>query len=153
MNSARAGLLAIWIVGLIVVPLFLLGQTVRVTTTPGVKVVVEQAPEPPPLPGIANPTFTNGTAAVTNRTEVSSPPRFRCVSVQLKLIGAPVMDGRGLPTGQWQTERRYVATLEPVLIGGTNRVYGRYREKTVDLVTAEESLFRDGGIYDLVPVQ
>lgn len=130
-----------------------LAQTVRIATTPGVRVIVEQQPEPPPMPSVAKSPYTLETSVSTNRTSDAAPPRFRCVSVQIKLLRTQVGDGRGLPTDQWQTERRYVATLEPVLIGGTNRVWGRYREKTVDLVTTEESIFHDGGLYDLVPVQ
>jgi hypothetical protein len=69
------------------------------------------------------------------------------MDVHLTMANKEVRDERGIPTGRWEAERRYVVTLQPVA-DGTNSliVWGASRDGMVKIVTTSAE-FEQGKAY------
>lgn len=73
--------------------------------------------------------------------------KWVCMNVSLSISSREVRDPMGLPTGQWQPEKRYIVTLQPV-VDGTNGlvVWGANRDGCVKIVTTSGE-FQQGKTY------
>lgn len=69
------------------------------------------------------------------------------MNVSLSIASSEVRNPMGLPTGQWEPEKRYTVTLQPV-VDGTNGliVWGASRDGCVKIVTTSGE-FQQGKIY------
>lgn len=79
--------------------------------------------------------------------------RFVCIGVAVLMANREDRDARGIPTGRWEAERRYIVTLQPVPDGTNGPVlWGATRDHVLKLVTTSEA-FQQGKSYDLISVE